>query len=265
MSAKRFESKVVIVTGGANGIGAACVRAFAAEGARVAILDIDGPSANELAGDEANILAQITDIADRGAVDAAIAEVTGAWAGIDVLVNNAGTGAPGNFADLTDADWRRIYDVNVTGAFNCTQAALPHMKGRPGANVINVSSVAGRRLSYFGGAQYSSSKAALLGLTRHCAFELAVYGIRVNSVSPGPTVTAHLKRNMSPEIQAETAAGIPLDRMCEPEEIAGPILFLASPDAAMMTGANLDVDGGFLIAHGTDYQAWMARRGIEAQ
>ncbi len=254
----------MIVTGGSMGIGAAAARMLAAEGAQVAILDTAAEEGEALASAVKGMFYGL-DVADRDAVSAAVEQIAASHGGIDGLINNAGIGCGVPFAELTTADWEHILGVNVRGAFNCTQAVLDHMKGRAGANIVNVSSVAGRRLSYFAAANYSTSKAALLGFTRHCAFEFAGFGIRVNSVSPGPTVTPLVERAMTPETMAKTARTIPLGRLCTAEDVAHAILFLASEEAAMCTGTNIDVDGGFLIGPGTgdDYRGTMARRGID--
>lgn len=262
---RRFENKVAVVSGGAKGIGAATVRGFVAEGGRVAIFNTDDQAGAAMvtALAEAGHTARRyrVDIADRASVEAGVAAVADDYGGIDILINNAGTGSVETFSKIRERDWQRVIEVNLTGSFNCSQAALPLMKGRPGANIVNVSSIAGRKLSFFGGANYSASKAGVLGLTRHMAFELAGFGIRVNSVSPGPTLTPLVLDNTTEADRAAAAKAIPLGRMCEPEEVAECILFLASEAARMCTGTNIDVDGGFLIGAGGDYRAVLARRG----
>src|SRR5205085_9968870 len=181
-------------------------------------------------------------------------DIAAQMGGIDILVNSAGTITRQTIAAMPAADWDRVVAVNLRGPFNGTQAVIPHMKARGGGAIVNVASVAGRRISFGGGANYSASKAGLLGLTRHAAYELAPDGIRVNAVCPGPTATAFGGGIPSEETKAVRAQKIPLGRMCEPEDIADPILFLAGHAARMITGVALTVDGGVLVKNDTPYE-----------
>jgi NAD(P)-dependent dehydrogenase (short-subunit alcohol dehydrogenase family) len=261
--AEGFAGKVAVVTGGGNGIGAATCRAFAAQGARVAVLDRDASAAESVAGGIAdrggNATAHAVDVADRAAFHVAATKIAEAAGGIDVLVNGAGTTVRQLIRDMRPEDWDRVIAVNLTGAFNGIQAVLPHMRRRGGA-IINVASIAGQRISFGGTANYSASKAGLLGLTRHAAYELAPDGIRVNAVCPGPTATAFGGAIPSEETKAVRAQKIPLGRMCEPEDIADPILFLAGPAARMITGVALTVDGGVLVKNDTPYEEYFRPR-----
>jgi len=261
--AEDFAGKVAVVTGGGNGIGAATCRAFAAQGARVAVLDRDASAAESVAGGIAdrggNATAHAVDVADRAAFHVAATKIAEAAGGIDVLVNGAGTTVRQLIRDMRPEDWDRVIAVNLTGAFNGIQAVLPHMRRRGGA-MINVASIAGQRISFGGTANYSASKAGLLGLTRHAAYELAPDGIRVNAVCPGPTATAFGGAIPSEETKAVRAQKIPLGRMCEPEDIADPILFLAGPAARMITGVALTVDGGVLVKNDTPYEEYFRPR-----
>jgi 3-oxoacyl-[acyl-carrier protein] reductase len=157
-------------------------------------------------------------------------------------------------------DWDRVIAVNLTGAFNGIQAVLPHMRARGGGAIVNVASIAGQRISFGGTANYSASKAGLLGLTRHAAYELAPDTIRVNAVCPGPTATGFGGAMPTAEAKAARAQMIPLGRMCEPEDIADPILFLAGDAARMITGVALTVDGGVLVKNDTPYEEYFRRR-----
>src|SRR5207244_9891675 len=157
-------------------------------------------------------------------------------------------------------DWDRVIAVNLRGPFNGTQAVIPHMKKRGGGAIVNIASVAGRRISFGGGANYTASKAGLLGLTRHAAYELAPDRIRVNAVCPGPTATGFGGAMPSEEAKAVRARKIPLGRMCEAEDIADPILFLAGHDAPMITGVALTVDGGVLVKNDTPYEEYFRPR-----
>jgi len=261
--AEGFAGKVAVVTGGGNGIGAATCRAFAAQGARVAVLDRDASAAESVAGGIAdrggNATAHAVDVADRAAFHVAATKIAEAAGGIDVLVNGAGTTVRQLIRDMRPEDWDRVIAVNLTGAFNGIQAVLPHMRKRGGA-IVNVASIAGQRISFGGTANYSASKAGLLGLTRHAAYELAPDGIRVNAVCPGPTATAFGGAIPSEENKAARARKIPLGRMCEPEDIADPILFLAGHAARMITGVALTVDGGVLVKNDTPYEEYFRRR-----
>jgi len=261
--AEDFAGKVAVVTGGGNGIGAATCRAFAAQGARVAVLDRDASAAESVAGGIAdrggNATAHAVDVADRAAFHVAATKIAEAAGGIDILINGAGTTVRQLIRDMRPEDWDRVIAVNLTGAFNGIQAVLPHMRRRGGA-IINVASIAGQRISFGGTANYSASKAGLLGLTRHAAYELAPDGIRVNAVCPGPTATAFGGAIPSEETKAVRAQKIPLGRMCEPEDIADPILFLAGPAARMITGVALTVDGGVLVKNDTPYEEYFRPR-----
>ncbi len=261
---ENFAGKIALVTGGGNGIGAATCRAFAAAGAHVAILDRDAASAEAVAADiksrDGAATAHAIDVADRGAFMALAASIAEASAGIDILVNGAGTTVRRMISEMNPEDWDRVIAVNLTGAFNGIQAVLPHMRRRGGGAIVNIASIAGQRISFGGTANYSASKAGLLGLTRHTAYELAPDGIRVNAVCPGPTATGFSGTIPSEEAKAARAKKIPLGRMCEPEDIADPILFLAGPAARMITGVALTVDGGVLVKNDTPYEEYFRRR-----
>jgi 3-oxoacyl-[acyl-carrier protein] reductase len=259
-----FAGKVALVTGGGNGIGAATCRAFAAAGARVAVLDRDMAAAERVAAEikdrNGAATAQAIDVADRGAFTALAASIAEAEGGIDILVNGAGTTVRRMIADMGAEDWDRVIAVNLTGAFNGIQAVLPYMRKRGGGAIVNIASIAGQRISFGGTANYSASKAGVLGLTRHAAYELAPDHIRVNAVCPGPTATGFGGAVPTEETKAARAQKIPLGRMCEPEDIADPILFLAGPAARMITGVALTVDGGVLIKNDTPYEEYFRRR-----
>jgi NAD(P)-dependent dehydrogenase (short-subunit alcohol dehydrogenase family) len=259
-----FAGKVALVTGGGNGIGAATCRAFAAEAARVVVVDRDTAAAQavaaEIKGHNGTATAHAVDVADRAAFTALAAGVARAEGGIDILVNGAGTTVRRMIPEMSAEDWDRVIAVNLTGAFNGIQAVLPHMRARGGGAIVNIASIAGQRISFGGTANYTASKAGLLGLTRHAAYELAPDGIRVNAVCPGPTATGFGGAIPSEEAKATRARKIPLGRMCEPEDIADPILFLASHAARMITGVALTVDGGVLVKNDTPYEEYFRPR-----
>ena len=256
-----FTGKIVLITGGGNGIGAACARRFAEAGARVAVLDRDSDAARGVAAEIGNGASGYQlDVSDGEAFARLAADIAVKEGGIDVLVNSAGTITRQTIAVMPAADWDRIMAVNLRGPFNGTQAVIPHMKNRGGGAIVNIASVAGRRMSFGGGANYSASKAGLLGFTRHAAYELAPDKIRVNAVCPGPTATGFGGGQVpSAEQKAARAKKIPLGRMVEPEDIADAVLFLASDMARMCTGIALDVDGGVLISNDIPYDQYFAR------
>src|SRR3954447_49879 len=238
-----FVGKIVLVTGGGNGIGGASARKFAASGARVMVIDRDGGAARQVAAEIGNGAAgHELDVSDGAAFARLADEIVANEGGIDVLVNSAGTITRQTIAAMPEADWDRIMAVNLRGPFNATQAVIPHMKKLGGGAIVNVASVAGRRISFGGGANYTASKAGLLGFTRHAAYELAPDKIRVNAVCPGPTATAFGGGQIPSAEKAARAKKIPLGRMVEPEDIADAVLFLASDMARMCTGIALDVD-----------------------
>jgi 3-oxoacyl-[acyl-carrier protein] reductase len=261
--AQDFSGKIAVVTGGGNGIGAATCRAFAAAGARVAVLDRVRDAAEgvarEITGNGGTATAHAVDVADRAAFNAVAAAIAEAAGGIDTLVNGAGTTVRRMIPEMGPEDWDWVIAVNLTGAFNGIQAVLPHTRKRGGA-IVNIASIAGQRISFGGTANYTASKAGLLGLTRHAAYELAPDRIRVNAVCPGPTATAFSGALPSEEAKAARAQRIPLGRMCEPEDIADPILFLASDAARTITGVALTVDGGVLIKNDSPYEEYFRRR-----
>src|SRR5204862_5785240 len=204
--------KIALVTGGGNGIGAARSRALAKSGARVAVIDRDGEAAAKVASEiGGGATGHALDVADGEAFKRLASEIAARAGGIDILVNSAGTITRQTIAAMPAADWDRVIAVNLRGPFNGTQAVIPHMRKRGGGPIVNVASVAGRRISFGGGANCSGAKAGLLGLTRHAAYELAPDQIRVNAVCPGPPATGFGGGGQLPsaERKAERAKKIP--------------------------------------------------------
>jgi NAD(P)-dependent dehydrogenase (short-subunit alcohol dehydrogenase family) len=258
-----FAGKIVLVTGGGNGIGAATCRAFAEGGAEVAVLDRDRAAAervaSEIAATGGKAAPHLLDVADGAAFRRVAAVVAARSGGIDILVNCAGTTVRRTLEAMQPEDWERVIVVNLTGAFNGIQAVLPYLRRRGGGAIVNIASIAGRRISFGGTANYTASKAGLLGLTRHAAYELAPDNIRVNAVCPGPTATGFGGAQRSAEEKAAAGRKIPLGRMIEPEDVADAVLFLAGPRARMITGVALDVDGGVLISNNVPYDEYFHR------
>ena len=237
-----YDGLVAVVTGGASGIGLATAHAFAAAGARVAVLDLNPEGlAPSLTGIRA-------DVTDHDSLEAAMAEVVERLGGLDILVNNAGISAIGTVEELPDTEWTRVLDVNVTGMARASAAALPHLRRSAHPAIVNLCSI-GALNGLPRRALYNASKGAVLALTYAMATDHIVEGIRVNAVSPGtvftPFVENFLQKFDDPEseraaLDARQATG----RMVTPEEVAGAILYLASPDSGSTTGTALEVDGG---------------------
>ncbi|WP_433337498.1 SDR family NAD(P)-dependent oxidoreductase [Spirillospora sp. CA-294931] len=232
--------RTVLVTGGASGIGAAIARRFAAEGARVAVLDNDRTALARI-GAMAE-LAMHADVADGHQVRSAFAVLDDAWDGIDVLCNNAGVSERRAFLD-TGADlWRRILEVNLTGAFLVAQQAAARMAERRSGVIVNTASVSGM-VGMPGYAAYNVSKAGLIELTKTMALELAP-DVRVNAVCPGYVLTPMQRAEYTEQMIAERSAALPLRRLGDPAEIAALVAYLAAPEAAFITGQCLVIDGG---------------------
>ena len=239
--------KVALVTGAARGIGLAVARRFLADGWRVALLDVAGEALKKsvaaLAAPD-RTLALICDVGDATAVASALADAERHFGRLDVLVNNAGIAVFAPLMETTDADWKRVLEVNLTGPFLCTKAAVPLMQRRGEGAIVKITSISGLRASTLRSA-YGTSKAGLAHLTKQLAVELASCGIRVNGVAPGPVDTAMAKAVHTPEIRADYHDAIPLNRYGLEEELAEAVFFLCSDRASYITGQILAVDGGF--------------------
>lgn len=255
-----MQGRVAIVTGAASGIGEACAQAFARAGARVAMFDRDAAALAAAAGAIDGALALVVDVADRQSVEAAVRATCEAFGGVDVLVNSAGIESTFTIERMPQQEWDRVIEVNLRGVMLCTQAVIEPMSARGGGAVVNIASIAGKRISYHGGAAYTASKAGVLGFTRHAAFELGIRRIRVNAICPGPTLTPMIRRNATEAEIERTVKTIPLGRWVQPSDIASAALFLAGDAAAMCTGTSIDVDGGVMVSNGSSYEDYFARR-----
>lgn len=259
---RRFEGYGVLVTGGARGIGAATARRLAREGARVLVADRDPESATRTARAlrEEGLPAEGTacDVADREAVEAAVTHAVDTFGSLDVLVNCAAHCSPDAplFEDEPDESWARDLDVTLTGAYRCCRAALPHLAASGRGAIVSVGSVNG--LQDFGNHAYSAAKAGLGSLTRTLAGHAAARGVRVNLVAPGTVRTSAWEGR---DEDLEAVRGLyPLGRVGEPEDIAAAVAFLASPDAAWITGTTLVVDGGLTAVSTGFHQALRPER-----
>ena len=251
---RRFEDRVAFITGAARGIGRATARRLASEGATVVVADIDQAAAEktaeELSEAEGRALALRCDVTSREDVDAAIAETVERFGRLDVLVNNVGVAVDTPFEVEDDDGWQRQVDPTLNGAVRCIQAALPHLLQAPaGGAVVSVSSVNG--LAAFGNEAYSTAKAGLINLTLNLALRYGRRGVRFNVVAPGSIRTEIWQRRLTeqPDLLERTARLYPLGRVGEPDDVAAAIAFLASDDAAWITGVVLRVDGGILAGH----------------
>jgi meso-butanediol dehydrogenase/(S,S)-butanediol dehydrogenase/diacetyl reductase len=248
---RRFDGKVVLITGAASGIGAATARRFAREGARLMLGDInaDGLAAitRELGGETAS---QVADVAERAQVEALTAAAIARFGRLDVVFNNAGIGTYGKTPDLDPAAWDRIIAVDLNSVFYGCRAAIPHLQRAGGGAIVNTASISGLYGDYGLGA-YNAAKAAVANYTRTLALDHARDKIRVNAVCPGPIATALVTPLLGvPGLQEEYARQIPLGRLGQPEEIANVVAFLASDEASYMTGALVVIDGGITAATG---------------
>jgi 2-hydroxycyclohexanecarboxyl-CoA dehydrogenase len=244
----RLEGRMALVTGGASGIGAATARRLAAEGARVAVADLDLDGARVVAG-EIDGAAVAMDVTDAASVRAGVAAAESALGPVDVLVNNAGTDRFAFFVHTDEELWDFVLAVNLRGPIAVTHAVLGGMQRRGGGVIVNVASEAGRVGSQ-GSVVYSAAKGGVIAFTRAVARESARYGVRVNAVAPGPIETPLL--NAAAEIHGDIGARLKqgmidatvMGRAGQPEEVAATIAFLASEDASYLTGQTLNVSGG---------------------
>lgn len=249
MEIRRYEGKIAVVTGAANGIGLCMVRRLVDEGAKVAALDIDtGTMETAYKGLEHDICQVYCDVADKGSVDKAFARVLEHYGRIDVLFSNAGIIGRQSLLETTEESWRKVIDINLNGMFFVNQAGLRSMvdKGIKGA-VVNTSSIASATVSTNTGA-YSASKGGVTQFTKWAALEMAPHGIRVNAVGPGTSVTRITEGTRFNKERCEKfLQNIPMGRFGEPEEAAAAALYLGSEDATYITGVTLLEDGGFSL------------------
>ena len=257
ISWKRFKEKVVIVTGSGRGIGKATAMLFAREGARVIICDIDGESGGKTANEIQNLGGESAaiqlDVRDPDSVRRVVENTLSKWYHIDILVNNAGITIAKAVVDFEEEEWERMIEINLKGVFRCTQQVARHMIEQGGGKIINIASESGKTAKPLF-TIYGATKFGIVGFTQGLAQELAPYGINVNCVCPGIVRTpmweeldrtlAKLQNLRAGEAMEKRKKSIPLGRLEEPEDVAGVVAFLASDDAAYMTGQSVNVTGG---------------------
>jgi NAD(P)-dependent dehydrogenase (short-subunit alcohol dehydrogenase family) len=254
----RLDGKVAVVTGGANGIGRASAKALAAEGARVVVGDVDeerGESAAQEirdAGGEAEFVR--TDVTSLDDVRALVGAAVERWGRLDVMFNNVGVAIGGTAAEMSEDDWNRVIDVNLSGVWRGMRAAIPEMLRAGGGSIVNTSSVQGH-VAFLGWAGYAASKGGVDALTRQAAVEYAPMGIRINSIVPGTILTSMnegiLREVDDPDaLMAQWTSMHPIGRIGRPEEVAAAVVFLASDESSFVTGESLRVDGGMIVKAG---------------
>ncbi|MGF1563708.1 MAG: SDR family NAD(P)-dependent oxidoreductase [Geminicoccaceae bacterium] len=246
-----LQDKYAVVTGAASarGLGKATAQLFVDHGATVAVLDLDAAAAEAAAADlGSGHIGLPCDVTDKAACARAIASVLAAWGRIDILVNNAGITQPLKIMEIAPENYDAVTDVNLRGTLYMSQAVIPGMRARTSGSIVNMSSVSAQRGGgIFGGPHYSAAKAGVLGLTKAMARELAPDNVRVNAICPGFIATDITAGRLTPEMNAQILAGIPMGRTGTASDVAGCALFLASDLAAYCTGTEVDVNGGSLI------------------
>lgn len=246
-----LKDKYAIVTGAASarGLGKATARMFAENGATVAILDLDSTAAEAAAAELGEgHLGLACNVVDKSACDAAVKVLLDTWGRVDVLVNNAGITQPLKIMDIKAENYDAVTDVNLRGTLYMSQAVIPAMRAQKSGAIVNLSSVSAQRGGgIFGGPHYSAAKAGVLGLTKAMARELAPDNIRVNAICPGFIATDITAGKLTPEMNEQILAGIPMGRAGSADDVAGCALFLASELSAYCTGTEVDVNGGSLI------------------
>ncbi len=244
----RLAGKNAIVTGAGRGIGAAIARRFAAEGARVVVSARTAEQVAEVVRsireDGGEAFGVIADLGTADGVDALVEDSVARLGGLDILVHNAGIFPYAPLERMADEDWQRVIDVNLTSAYRICKACLPHLRASGAGRILFTSSVQGNHAAIPGSSHYAASKAGLSGLIKGAAVEFARDGITVNGVEAGLVLTEGTKQAIDQERRDRMAGSVPLRRWAEPAEVAGAMVFLASEEAAYITGQSLLMDGG---------------------
>lgn len=245
----RFEGKVALVTGGAQGIGKSVSEALAVEGATVVVADIQEEAATkaagELEGSGVKTMGLAMNVAEIDNVKEGVGKVIDQFGQVDFLINNAGITRDNLLMRMKADEWSSVLAVNLTGVFNCTQSVVRYMMKRRFGRIVNIASVIGQ-MGNAGQSNYGSSKAGVIGFTKSAARELASRNVTVNAITPGFIVSA-MTDKLSDDVREMMLSNIPLGRLGQPEDIANAVKFLVSDDAAYITGAVLNVNGGMYM------------------
>ena len=266
-----LKGKTAIVTGAGRGIGEGIAKAVGREGANVVVNNRTMDAAEAVAGaierDGGSAMAYQADVTNTDEITAMVDATVERFGAVDILVNNAGIqSTPRLLKDITEEQWDRVLKVNLKGVFLCCKAVIPVMMKQNKGRIININSLAGRRMTFFGSADYTASKHGGVGLTQHLAWELADSNITVNAICPGATLTPLAEQGSTPEYREMVRKRlIPLGRWCTPDDIAAAVIYFASDRADMVTGQLLDVDGGAMTGYGEDVRPLIRQRMEEEQ
>ena len=237
-----FENKVVLITGASGGMGKAIAKKFAEAGAKVALNDIaQAEESLKTITQELGGRYFLADVSKFEEVEKMVQDIQKEFGRLDILVNNAGITQDRTLAKMTKEEWQRVIDIDLTGVFNCSKAALPLIIANQG-KIVNISSLVGQR-GNFGQVNYAAAKAGIIGFTKALTKEVGRFGVTVNAIAPG-FIETRLTENLPPELKETIKKFTPLGRFGKPEEVASLVVFLASEEADFITGAVINIDGG---------------------